>query len=260
MIKQSIVLLLLTIVLINQNLSQINKNNKTKIEDLYNELDDKLTLRFYDALNGKPIIGADIEIGELLNDKTDFEGKVIFEIPVDGEYLINFSHSKYVKSILKMNVIVGTIFNNRFSISPELPIEYLRVVLDWGKSPLDLDAHLIKSKVYHISYRNLKVSNDNSTKLDRDDMDGFGPETITTNKVDSRSEYKYFVHDFSNKSDNSSSNLTKSNARILIFGDNKLLHSIQANGDATGNYWEVFRIVNGKIEIVNEIKNTITIE
>ncbi|MBK6681726.1 MAG: hypothetical protein IPG53_17880 [Ignavibacteriales bacterium] len=90
-----------------------------------------------------------------------------------------------------MEVMAGTIIRNRYSISPKMPLGYLRVVLDWGDSPRDLDAHLVKTNGYHISYRNMMVSADGVAKLDRDDLDGQGPETITATSIDKNGEYLF---------------------------------------------------------------------
>ncbi len=64
----------------------------------------------------------------------------------------------------------------------------IRIILDWDKSPNDLDAHLVKDGDYHISYRNKRVADDGAAQLDRDDMNGYGPETITINNVESNSK------------------------------------------------------------------------
>ncbi len=44
------------------------------------------------------------------------------------------------------------IFDVHYSISPTLPADNLRVVLDWGDEPQDLDAHFVKRGGYHVSY------------------------------------------------------------------------------------------------------------
>jgi len=81
--------------------------------------------------------------------------------------------------------------------------------------------------------------------------------TITVNKIDQNSEYIYFVHDYSNKSDDDSRALSNSKATVKVFGDNKLLAVIQIPQNFIGNYWEVFRIVNGQIVKTNIIKHEI---
>lgn len=251
----SFVVIIIILLIYPDNLLSQKKNWKETMEDLENEMEDKITLRFFNAINGKPISDADITIEGIIKGKTDFEGKILFDIPDDKTYLINFSHPKYITSILKLEVIVGTIFNNRFSISPMLPIGSLRVVLDWGNKPNDLDAHLVKQSDYHISFRNMKTSRDNSAMLDRDDLDGFGPETITVKNINNNSEYKYFIHNYTNKDASETKDLSNSKARILVFGDNRLIQQIEISKNITGKFWNVFKIVNGQIILVNEVDN-----
>ena len=150
--------------------------------------------------------------------------------------------------------MAGTLFFNRFSVSPSLPLGSVRIVLDWGEKPRDLDAHLIKQNGYHISYRNKKISADGIAQLDRDDTDGFGPETITTSELDQNSIYYYFVHNYSNKNIASSTALSNSRAGVKVYGgDNQLLEVFQAPLKQMGNYWHVFKIVNDKLVPVMEI-------
>ena len=255
-INKSIFMLLFIVFVLTNEVFPQKKNIRELFEDSETELGDVLTLRFFDAITGKPISKANVEIGDIATDVTDFEGKIKFKIPEDGNYLINFSHPKYVPSIFKLEVIVNTIFNNRFSVSPSMPIGFLRVVLDWGNSPSDLDAHMVKSNDYHISFRNMRVNRDNTALLDRDDLDGYGPETITVKNINQSSQYNYFVHNYSNQNSTASKELSKSKARILIFGDNKLLNQIEIGKDLKGKYWNVFKILNGNIEIVNNTSDT----
>lgn len=232
---------------------------KEKSKDAFTELEsDSLVLRFFDALTGNPVKGADVTIGETYQVQTDFEGRAFIIKPKeDGSIKVKFLHPDYITSEFEIEIMNGSIFFNRFSVSPKLQIGALRVVVDWGKSPRDLDAHLMKLGDYHISYRNLKVSDDGAAKLDRDEKHGYGPETITVNKIDQNSEYIYFVHDYSNKSDYDSRALSNSKATVKVFGDNKLLAVIQIPQNFIGNYWEVFRIVNGQIVKTNIIKHEI---
>ena len=76
-----------------------------------------------------------------------------------------------------------------------LPIESARFVLAWGESPKDMDLHLI-SNDFHISYRN-RSGDVNQANLDRDAMSGYGPETITLNRIQDDKTYQVYVHQYS---------------------------------------------------------------
>lgn len=216
---------------------------KTRLED------EKLTLRFTNALTGGPIDEANVSIGELGEFTTDFEGKVLFPVPEDGTYITTFEKEGFITSKFNVEVKVGIILYNRHSISPKIPFGSLRVVLDWAKNPRDLDAHFVKDDGYHVSFRNMKVTSDGVARLDRDDLDGEGPETITANSIDDNGSYNYFIHDYSNRNSNDSRKLANSSASVKVFGgDNELLRVYSIPGDVIGNKWEVFKIVDGTIK------------
>ncbi len=231
--------------------------NKQKMDDAFEEMNNNLSLRFYDALNGKPISGAVVTVGEIGEFNTDFEGVALFPAQnlEDGELKIIFTHPKYITSEFKIEIMAGSIFFNRFSVSPKLPFGSIRIVLDWDKRPADLDAHLVKQNDYHISFRNKIISADGIAKLDRDDMDGYGPETITVDKVSENSEYYYFVHDYSNQSASSSKSLSNSKACVKIYGNGQLLYVYQIPEDQSGTKWEVFKIINGQVVFINQLNN-----
>jgi hypothetical protein len=230
--------------------------NKQKVDDAFTEMDNQYALRFFDALNGKPIMNAKVVVGDYGEYYTDNEGRALFgtEDLQDGELQINFTHPKYIESNFKVEVMAGTIFFNRFSVSPILPIGALRIVLDWDKRPGDLDAHFVKTGDYHISYRNKTVSSDGVARLDRDDMNGYGPETITANNISTNSEYIYYVHDYTNQTASGSKSLSNSKACVKVFGNGQLLFVFNVPEESRGTKWEVFRISNGQIFSSNIIE------
>jgi len=236
-----------------------DKLTREKAMDAFTELEtDSLVIRFFDALIGTPIQNADVYIDNLEPEKTDFDGRAVFKKPLtDGIVKIKFTHPKYIPSEFEIEIIVGTIYSNRFSISPILPLGVLRIVLDWGEKPDDLDAHLIKRNDYHISYRNMRVSDDGIAKLDKDDTDSYGPETITANSIDKNAEYIFYVHNYSYRNDDDSKVLSNSGACIKIFGDNRLLEVINVPQNISGNFWEVFEIRKGSIIRTSSIKTTV---
>lgn len=224
--------------------------------DAFEELGGLLTLRFFDALTGDPIEDGMVKITRIGTYMTDYEGRVRFEPPEDVEFVsyVTFSKTGYITSRFKLEINLGTIIFNRFSISPKMPLGYLRVVLDWGEKPKDLDAHLKKIGEYHISYRNMHEADDGRAMLDRDDVTSFGPETITVKEVDEAAVYHYFIHDYTNRRRLDSKRLSKSHASIKVYGgDNQLLQVFTVPEDIKGRYWHVFSVQNDKIMPVNKI-------
>jgi 5-hydroxyisourate hydrolase-like protein (transthyretin family) len=222
---------------------------RSKLEDATRELEGQLTLHFFDALNGKPIEGAKVSIENIGEFKTDFKGEVHFESDAMDEHpTVIFEHPEYITSKFNIQITAGTIFFNRFSVSPVMKIGDIRIVLDWDKDPRDLDAHFVKEGGYHISFRNMRVASDSEAKLDRDDTDSYGPETITVNSIDQNANYEYYVHDYTNRGNENSNALSKSKATVKVYSRTQgLLYVFTVPLNLQGTKWSVFKIINGKI-------------
>ncbi|MEN9799608.1 MAG: hypothetical protein RL653_3305 [Pseudomonadota bacterium] len=219
-------------------------------EDAFAELDRTLTLRFTDALTGKPVPDAVVLFAES-EGRTDADGAVQFPMPGElgpgeKELEATFRKSGYVATRVKLRFMAGTIFANRFSVTPTLPPGRVRIVLDWEGTPRDLDAHLVKEGAWHISFRNLQQFEDLAF-LDRDDRDGHGPETITVARLDPRGTFRYFVHDFTNAGSRTGSGLANGRARVRLYTEAGLLDAFDVPASLVGDRWEVFSIVNGQV-------------
>jgi len=230
---------------------------RSRSVDVFEELETgNLTLRFFNALTGKPIEGGSVVIERTGEYGTDEEGKVVFPPPdEDGVLQVSFTATGYVPTQFQIEILAGTIYFNRISISPMLDIKFLRVVVDWGKDPLDLDAHFVKKDGYHLSYRNMRVLADGTGMLDIDAMKGFGPETITVHEVSNRSIYEYSVHDYTNHTAQNSKSLSRSKATVKVYGDGKLLNIFQVPREREGNIWKVFKIEQGQVREIRQVVN-----
>jgi hypothetical protein len=218
------------------------------MEDVFQERDNNVyTIRFFDALSGDPVEGANIMIENVGTFSTDSAGRVMFPKRPDGMLKAIFKKQGYISAVINIDVAAETILRNRFLVSPAMNIDQFRVVLAWDQQPEDLDAHFIKSNSYHISYRNTRVLNDGTGQLDRDDMDGFGPETITVAQLNPESEYTFFVHNYSAKVNPSSPSLSSSKATVWVYGNNRLLNVFYVPTSLDGDTWKVFKIVQGQV-------------
>jgi hypothetical protein len=226
-----------------------------KLEDYEVEVDGKLILRFFNAENGKPVSNAFIEVDNIGSFNTDVQGRIFFTIPPDATYSLKFICSGFIPANYNFEVIAGTIFQNHFSVCHLLEFGSMRVVLEWDRKPEDLDAHFLKEGDYHISYQDLQISSDGIARLERDDRNGFGPESIIVKNIDTNSLYSFYVKNFSNKDSPNNKTLSKSNAIVRIYQNNQLLKSFNVPQNVKGTTWHVFNILNGKIIIVNSIGN-----
>jgi hypothetical protein len=218
------------------------------MEDVFQERDNNIfTIRLFDALTGDPVEGANIMFETIGTFTSDSAGRVMFPRQPDGLLKAIFKKKGYISAIVDIDVAAETILRNRYFVSPVMNIEQFRVVLTWDQQPEDLDAHFIKDNSYHISYRNTRVLNDGSGQLDRDDMDGFGPETITVEQLNAESGYVFFVKNYSAEINPSAPPLSSSKATVWVFGNNKLLNTFYIPTNHTGNTWQVFKIEQGQV-------------
>ncbi len=235
--------------------AQFDKMKDVMEDEMNQEEEGITTLRFFDALTGAGVDEATITIDEIGTYTTDGLGRVKFETPnEDATYAFRFDKKGYISANYSFEQVVGTVFYNRFTVSPVIDLKAVRIILEWDKRPDDLDLHLKKTGSYHVSYRNTTSTTDGMVKLDRDALKGYGPETITIRDLDDRSEYLCFVHDFSNADDPKSKVLSKAKARVSVFAEGKLMHIFLINEVQKGNQWNVFRIVNGHFIPENEVK------
>ncbi|MBF0430861.1 MAG: carboxypeptidase regulatory-like domain-containing protein [Fibrobacteria bacterium] len=253
--KNILLRLFLLVLSISSFVFCLDKVTADRSEDLFSELDTgKLTLRFLNALSGEGLAGARVVINGVGDFMSDTEGKVLFAVPEDRSYDVTISKPGFITSVFKIEITAGTMVYNRFSVSPDLKLGHIRIVLDWGAKPKDLDAHLVKKGEYHISYRKQKNYADGVAMLDRDDKNGHGPETITITHLDENADYEYYIHDYTNRKKKETSKLSKSKAWVKIFGQEGLLHIYKVPEDMMGKKWNVFSITNGKISIINTME------
>lgn len=158
-----------------------------------------------------------------------------------------------------VQIIPGGAARLDFSLSPS-NVAGLRIVLNWGAFPRDLDAHLltpeIEGKRYEIYYPRSQRGNTNAppyAQLDVDRTEGFGPETITIPRFEP-GIYRYFVRNYKEEQGNTGE-LTNSTAVVQIYSVDGLIRTINAPPVGRGDYWDVCAIDGrtGNITLINRI-------
>jgi len=215
--------------------------------------------RILNAIDGKPLESVEILLQDYMKNTsvfvTDDSGYFLFDVDI-GEYELTFTRDEFIGTSSAIRMGADEIPREIYlAMSPE--IQELRIVLTWGNSPDDLDAHLSGPHPdggdFHIWYRNRTLIA-GSDFLDRDCMNKFGPETITIYKP-ARGEYFYSIHDYSHKDSRKSKLLSRSNAIVQVFGSNRLLANFTIPTDISGNCWHVFKIdKNSAIIPINNIE------
>lgn len=138
-----------------------------------------------------------------------------------------------------------------YALSPVMKnLDGMRIVLNWGKYPSDLDSHL-SFPGNHIFFQRKEGSLAN---MDVDDTNSYGPETITIENKKFGETYHYFVHDYSNKKDSDSYMLSESGAKVFVYVGQSLVKTYYIPKNKKGNVWNLFKInENGEIIDINNI-------
>ncbi len=235
--------------------AQDDKKVRDRSRDAIEELETgKLTLRFFNALTGKPVNGGHVVLKDIGEYVTDFDGKVLFDPPAeDGELAVAFRAPGYITSEFGIEVVNGSLSFNRFSVSPVLDVHKVRIVLDWGEEPRDLDLHFVKDGGYHISFRDMHSVADGTAGLDRDDTHGYGPETITVQDISAVNRYECYVHNYSDRHDEESNALSQSHATVKLYAEGRLVRVFQVSGNLQGTTWHVFEYSGGSVKALGTI-------
>lgn len=176
-----------------------------------------------------------------------------------GNYTLEISKEGYVANYSNIAVSENACTSANIILSPvngDAVDEELRIVLTWGKYPKDLDSHLVcvSEDSYHTYFSNMEHYNDSVVaNLDIDDIASYGPETITVYRMRAGDNFSFYVHDYTNRYSNDSSEMSNSGARVQVYlgGVNIATYSIPANRG--GTLWHVFdfEAATGTITPVN---------
>jgi hypothetical protein len=234
----------------------------TTEESAYPEITSIISLNgiITDAQTGDELENTSITLYKSNDDfitNTTSTNEGIFElndIPVsENDYLL-FSKDEYfsfkipVKE-LKEETVHISLSRTFTQISPEK----LRVVLTWGGTETDFDAHLLTPNSEEIFFM-YRISSDSNIILDIDSTGKFGTETITIKELNTGT-YEYFVHNYSKEN-----SFYNSGIRIEIYDANGLV-KIYNPPDKEGEIWKVFQLnEKGEITDINEVGNCEIIE
>ncbi len=221
-----------------------------------------LSLWFLEAETGNPLRGATVIIEGIGTFTTDRDGLIYFDTPANKEYSFILRKEGYCELDDVFEVQLGRIIFNRYSIPKVSALGTVKLVLDWGPNPRDLDLHLVKygNNAYHISYRNMMRSADGKVWLDRDDTDGYGPETITITETDNTASYLVYVHNYTDQNNANSVTLSNSGAILRVYNNNRLIDMYIMRGPSQGVYWNAYSIKNGRVEALGSYTLLNTLE
>jgi hypothetical protein len=136
-----------------------------------------------------------------------------------------------------------------YAVSPFMDkLDGMRIVLNWGARPIDLDGHLAfpNNHVFFLA----KLGGD--AQLDVDHVDGYGPETITVMRKHPGERYVYAVHDFADRGQPDTPDLSASEAKVFVYVGQTLIRTYYVPKGRKGNIWTVFAIsAEGELQDIN---------
>ena len=222
----------------------------------------KLIGTVIDATTGKPVIGAEMlfrsgssRTGSAdKTETTDSSGNYTIDLPA-GDYTVEIRCNGYNTEFFP--IFMGAyqeVMTQNFTISPELEEGEIRIVLEWGSNPRDLDSHLTGTGAGHSVHVWYDSKYDQAAELDVDDTDGYGPETTTIH--DTTGSYTFDVVDYEN-----TGNLAASGATVKVYLPGRDVMTIRIgdarNDSSSGSnlVWHVLHIENGEVTVDNRIVN-----
>jgi len=203
----------------------------------------------------------------------DLDGDIIASTISDarGMYSLNLAAGKYYITIRKdgyfeKSIIVESLgnyltsSNNNISITPVVTNGEIRIVLEWGQLPADLDSYLTgivneTEASFEVYYGNKNYYNAGvlEASLDVDDTSSFGPETITL-EPNSEGVYRFYVHDYTNRNNSRDSmTLANSGATVRVINEYGVEKIFNVPNNKPGTFWNVFEIENNIIKPINSM-------
>lgn len=175
---------------------------------------------------------------------TDAEGVYgILQAPT-GRFVCVIRAPGYVTEVIDIDFRAGPNDLAPSTTTETLAEGQMRIVLEWGESPTDLDSHLTgpdgSGGRFHLYYANQEPTGADAN-LDRDDTTSFGPETVTVDATRA-GMYRYSVHNYSDQSENGALGIEQSPAQVKVYDDSGLIRTYRppAVAATTGDTWRVF--------------------
>ena len=219
------------------------------------------TGRIVSAVDGSSVDGVRMQFyptdgSELVCDTvTDAIGNYTASLPA-GQYKVILSRDGYIEE--EQDLYIGAYSEQVFqdySISPEIAMGEVRIVLSWGSTPRDLDSYLYgtadNGSDMYVSFTNKNCSGSDGpmASLDIDQTNGYGPETTTV--YNPNGVYYFRVVDF-----NQTGFIGQSGATVTVYLPGQTPRVFQvSDGIMHENAWDVFVLDHGEIKPAEDLSD-----
>jgi uncharacterized protein (TIGR03437 family) len=218
------------------------------------------------AINGAPIGGAALTLqptgsGRARNVSTNANGQYGFYVINPGAYNLSASAAGFITATQSANLVGGqSSIAPPIALSPPLEAGQYRVVVAW-QAGVDLDAHLtgpaIGGNRFHVWWNEeTELPAPPTARLDRDDLSGAGPETISFTPRSS-GVYRFSVQNYTDRDAESNMRLAQAGALVRVYSGNQQIALI-AGPAGGGTFWKVFELTGGQLNIINQLSDETT--
>jgi putative cell wall-binding protein len=226
------------------------------------------------AVTGEAIPSAEVNIRKGYQNIT---GDIIQTVLTDdnGNYTILGLPSGLYTAEVKLDGYVPYQFNIRSengkvieqqngAITPVIPNNQTRIVLTWGNSQMDLDAHLTgpgkENDRFHLYWDAREYYEDGHLIANVDATDirsTTKPETITIQQQKD-GVYRYSVFNYSYRLHEGSTALANSEAKVDLYKGNTLISTLYVPSTSTGKLWTAFELNGDDLSLVNTVSDGYT--
>ncbi|MCC8168403.1 MAG: carboxypeptidase regulatory-like domain-containing protein [Clostridiales bacterium] len=209
-----------------------------------------------DAATGSGIYGATLKFtqngSEVETLTTAGDGYYELDLP-QGDYQVEVSLSGYITETFDFTIgKYDNYFYQNMTISPEMAEGVIRIVLEWGASPRDLDSHtegtFSNGSAFYVDFTNRSMGTNGTNyyaTLDVDDTSGNGMETTTI--YDVSAEFEFYIVNYSGESLTDWSGVT-----VKVYMGDGLVDTFTGPSHDSGiMQWNVFTYSGGTIHSVN---------
>lgn len=232
-----------------------------------------------DAQTGTPLANATVRFFAGSNNDTTGYSFPGLTTDIQGRYTTTLTLGSYVYAVfaagrvpLVANATLSDTTTTQLvtTVTQPVPAGQMRIVLNWGALPYDLDSHLTGDSTtatgqprYHVYYANRVVraaSGDTIAYLDVDDVSSYGPETITIFRF-FPGTLRYKIHDYTNRNTTGSHYMSDSSSAVVrVYTSAGLVREDHILRNTAGNQWYVYNIngSNQSISFVNTIRDGVS--